>query len=71
MSAKAKEEVRTFPTSLRLSSEAVVAIARACKLYRVSRAELIEFLAKAAISGDHSEIGTEMAKMSIDSTVFK
>jgi len=71
MSAKTKEkeEVVTFPTSFRLSREAVYAVAKACKLYRLSRSELIEFLATAAISGGHSEIGTEMAKMTIDSTV--
>lgn len=66
-----KEDVLTFPTSFRLSREAVYAVAKACQLYRLSRADLIEFLAKSAISGGHSEIGTEMAKMSIDSTVIK
>lgn len=66
-----KEEPMTFPTSFRLSREAVVALAKASRLYRMSRADLIEHLAKAAISGTRVEVGTEMAKLVIESTLHK
>jgi hypothetical protein len=64
--SKPKEDTEVLhPTSFRLTSDAVDAIAKGCEILRMSRGEFVEALAKAAVSGKKSEFATEKAKITI------
>jgi hypothetical protein len=65
---KSKEDTEVLhPTSFRLTAAAVYAIAKGCEIFRMSRGEFVEALAKAAVSGKKTEFATERAKITIAS----